>query len=261
MTSFLLSLLVSAIGAAEGNGATNAIPIKLPVYQDWWTPKSKLGDQWVVPLKKPGDVVWYTFDLEDDLVILATHYGRKGNKATVEILDKSLKRIAPSEDMENERLVCNEKLKMGTYFIKVTSIATNGEPFKIELCKVSKSNTDAASTPPHANSQFTNFSPNQLVGQWRRNDLARKVTTNITFNRDGTYLATVESPGQDKVSMSGKWNLKGDVVNYEITSSSNTNIPSGATDRDRLIEISTNRFVNQFTIESASDIETYVRIK
>jgi len=252
-----LALLFSPNSFAQGHSATNAIKLKLPVHDISWIFSSSPPDQRVVPLKKPGDVVWYTFDLEDDLVILAQHFGTRENQANVEILDKSLNHIAPEPDSEFDRLICNEELKKGTYFVKVTSVATNGQPFKIGLCKFPKVQTNAPPSPTTVYKQFGNFSPSQLVGQWRCVDLFKKLTTDITFNQDGTYSATVESPGRDKMSMSGKWNLKQKTVNYVLTSCSDTNVPVGATDSDEIFEISSNRFATIMTL----DLETFVRIK
>jgi hypothetical protein len=255
--SLILTQLLSPNGFAQGKSPTNAIPIKLPVHEISWVFSSRPPDERVVPLKKPGDVVWYTFDLEDDLVILAQHYGTRENQANVEILDKSLNHIAPEPDSEFDRLVCNEELKNGTYFVKVTSIATNGQPFKIGLCKFPKLETNGPPDPAKVYKQFGNFTSSQLVGQWRCVDLIKKLTTNITFNQDGTYSATVESPGHDRMSMSGKWNLKQDTVSYVVTSCSDTNVPVGATDTDQIFEISSNRFATIITL----DLETFVRIK
>ena len=90
-------------------------------------------------------MVWYSFKLEDDLVIYAQHYGNEENYASVELLDKAFKTIAKSNDEERtERLIYNGKLKRGNYFIKVTSVANNGKPFKIELCKFSKRQAEEA---------------------------------------------------------------------------------------------------------------------
>lgn len=99
---------------------------------------------------------------------------------------------------------------------------------------------------------------NQLVGQWRSVNVARKLTTNLTFKEDGTYTGNVQVNGKANGSFSGKWTLTDGKLNYEYTASSDKNIPVGSKDQDRIIELTK----DHYTIENTPGRrETYVRVK
>jgi hypothetical protein len=143
-------------GRAQGTSPATAIRIDLPVFQDSWIVQLKMGERYAVPFRKKADVVWYTFNLEEDLVIYLGQKGTADNKATVELLDQTRKRIWISGEKDTlEGSICNQKLKKGTYFIKVTSIVFSPKPFQIEICKFSKTQTveaeqqiDTSKRPP-----------------------------------------------------------------------------------------------------------------
>jgi hypothetical protein len=261
--SLLLAMSLPGIGHAQGSSPASAIPLVLPAFQDSWAFEGKMGQRYVVPLRKPGDLVWYSFQLEDDLVIYAAHLGGQGNQASVEVLDKSLTTIAKSGTNELlARLICNQQLKKGSYFIKVTSIAQDGKPLQLELCKFTKNQTKDAVKLIKTRQQLAErptptFTASQLVGRWRHIDQARKLTTNLSFQPNGTFTGNIERNGQANGTFAGKWRLKQDILLYEYTASSDPGIPAGVTDQDRLVEITKDRY----TIENALGLEGYVRIK
>jgi hypothetical protein len=141
----VLWIICSPVGGhAQGTSPENAIRINLPTFQDAWLLQLKMGETYAVPLRKKDDVVWYTFNLEDDLVIYLGQKGTMENKTSVELLDQTRKRVWISGERDTiAGSVCNEKLKKGTYFIKVTSIIFSPKPFQIEVCKFSKAQTEA----------------------------------------------------------------------------------------------------------------------
>ncbi len=259
----LLMMSLPVVGYAQGSDSSNAIPIILPMFQDAWIFEAKMGARHIVPLTRTREAVWYKFDLEDDLVIYAQHFGTEENNASVELLDKSLKTIAKSSNEGRMgRLIYNDELKQGTYFLKVTSITSNGKPFKIELCKFSKRQTEEGrgrtSKPRSARVPARDFSASELVGEWRCVDDLHKLATSLAFKQDGTYSGSVAVNGKTNGSFSGKWGLKEWYLHYEYTASSDKNVPAGTIDQDRVLEITK----DNYTIENALGVlETYARIR
>lgn len=76
----------------------------------------------------------------------------------------------------------------------------------------------------------------QLVGHWRYTDTEKKVSNDYTFKEDGTYTSNIMQEGSVVWETAGKWTLKGDLVNYELTSSSSEQFPGGI-DQDKVVEV------------------------
>lgn len=104
----------------------------------------------------------------------------------------------------------------------------------------------------------TRLRSGHLVGQWRRVDTTQRLTTNITFRQNGTYVGSIEQNGKLTATFSGKWSLESGFLNYEYTASSGIQIPVGTKDRDRVITLTR----EQYTIQNALGLhETYRRIE
>lgn len=101
------------------------------------------------------------------------------------------------------------------------------------------------------------FEASELVGTWKRVNRDFDLTVNLTFKADGTYSGSVELGGKANGSFSGKWAIKEGRLHYEYTESTDPNLPAGAKDEDRIIEIKEDSYI----IENALGRETYLRVK
>jgi hypothetical protein len=103
-----------------------------------------------------------------------------------------------------------------------------------------------------------NFNASQLVGRWQHTDAERHLTSNLAFQRDGTFTGSFEINGRSSGSFAGKWTLKDGILNYEYTASLGGSIPIGMIDYDKMIDLTK----DQYTIENAlGSREHYVRIQ
>src|SRR5437870_635218 len=84
-----------------------------------------------------------------------------------------------------------------------------------------------------------------LIGEWRYADNVK--SCHYFFDPDGKFHGEVTFQGKIVSRFAGRWSAQGDTLFYHYTSDALHRIPAGATDQDRLIKVTANRF----TIEAA----------
>jgi len=97
--------------------------------------------------------------------------------------------------------------------------------------------------------------PSRLVGDWRYADRIRSCHYN--FRTNGTFAGDVTDCGKVVSRFTGRWSIEHDAILYRYVSDTLGTIPSGATDRDKLLKIEPDFFV----IEAADGSKRrYVRL-
>ncbi len=99
-----------------------------------------------------------------------------------------------------------------------------------------------------------------LLGTWHGEKTipqAGVLTSDMTFAKDGTFYGHVDRAGQRIWNFAGKWDLKEKWLHYNYTKSDVPDVPPGATDKDRVIEITQ----TMLKLQTDSGEETWVRKK
>jgi hypothetical protein len=84
-------------------------------------------------------------------------------------------------------------------------------------------------------------SASALLGEWRYADEIQ--SCHYVFNRDGSFSGQVIARGQLISKFRGRWTVDGDNLFYTYKSDSLGTIPTGATDRDKLLSVRSDFFV------------------
>jgi hypothetical protein len=99
-------------------------------------------------------------------------------------------------------------------------------------------------------------SPSSLVGEWRYADKIQ--SCHYVFSRDGSFNGEVVYHAKLISKFAGRWSIDGDTLFYTYIRDELDRIPSGATDRDKLLSVR-----REFFIIEAADGEKrkYLRIR
>ena len=82
-----------------------------------------------------------------------------------------------------------------------------------------------------------------LVGHWRYADSTQ--SCDYSFKADGSFTGLVRQQAKIVSSFTGRWTVRGDTLLYTYVSDTFGRIPTGATDRDQLLEIRRDSFLIQ----------------
>jgi hypothetical protein len=95
-----------------------------------------------------------------------------------------------------------------------------------------------------------------LVGHWRYADKLQ--SCRYHFKKDGYFTGEVRLRGELASKFTGTWDVQGDVLLYRYISDELGRIPTGATDRDKLLSVERDSFL----IEAADgNRRRYTRIR
>ncbi|PYJ89162.1 MAG: hypothetical protein DME70_02675 [Verrucomicrobia bacterium] len=83
----------------------------------------------------------------------------------------------------------------------------------------------------------------ELVGHWRYMD--KKQSCDYSFKRDGSFTGEVRQHARLVSKFTGRWTVRHQVLLYTYISDAFGRIPSGATDRDQLLEVNEDSFLIQ----------------
>jgi hypothetical protein len=82
---------------------------------------------------------------------------------------------------------------------------------------------------------------NALVGHWRYAD--EKQSCEYSFKADGSFTGEVRVQARLISKFTGRWTIKDDSILYTYLSDAFGRIPTGVTDRDRLLRMEPNSFL------------------
>jgi hypothetical protein len=82
---------------------------------------------------------------------------------------------------------------------------------------------------------------NALVGHWRYAD--EKQSCEYFFKADGSFTGEVRVQAKLISKFTGRWTIKDDSILYTYLSDAFGRIPTGVTDRDRLLRMEPNSFL------------------
>ena len=95
-----------------------------------------------------------------------------------------------------------------------------------------------------------------LVGEWRYADELQ--SCRYHFKKDGRFTGEVRVRGKLASKFTGTWDVQGDLLLYRYLSDELGRIPTGATDRDKLLSLERDSFL----IEAADGSRRrYTRIR
>jgi hypothetical protein len=80
-----------------------------------------------------------------------------------------------------------------------------------------------------------------LIGSWRYVDPSQ--SCDYSFTGDGSFTGTVKHQKKVVSRFKGRWNVKDGALLYRYISDEFGRIPSGATDRDQLLEVNKDSFL------------------
>jgi hypothetical protein len=80
-----------------------------------------------------------------------------------------------------------------------------------------------------------------VVGEWRYADNIQ--SCRYHFKRDGTFSGQVKVKGRLVSDFTGTWTVEGDRLLYTYRSDTLGRIPTGATDRDKLLSVQKDSFL------------------
>ncbi|HEX8897618.1 MAG TPA: hypothetical protein VF751_02880 [Chthoniobacterales bacterium] len=83
----------------------------------------------------------------------------------------------------------------------------------------------------------------ELVGHWRYTD--QKQSCDYSFKSDGSFTGEVRHRAKLVSKFTGRWTVRRQALLYLYTSDAFGRIPSGATDRDQLLEVKKDSFLIQ----------------
>ena len=83
----------------------------------------------------------------------------------------------------------------------------------------------------------------RLVGNWVYADEVQ--SCRYSFNADGSFKGEVRIGGRAVSRFTGRWTVKENALSYTYLGDALGHIPPGATDRDRLLEITNKYFLIQ----------------
>jgi len=81
----------------------------------------------------------------------------------------------------------------------------------------------------------------QIVGNWRYVDDLQ--SCRYSFSSDGSFTGEVRLRARLVSKFAGRWSITGQSLNYTYFSDALGRIPTGATDRDELLEVKQDSFV------------------
>jgi hypothetical protein len=81
----------------------------------------------------------------------------------------------------------------------------------------------------------------QVVGNWRYADEVQ--SCRYSFSSDGSFTGEVRLRARLISKFTGRWSITGQSVHYTYLSDALGRIPTGATDRDELLEVKEGSFV------------------